>query len=221
MPSVPKPTIIRSARKSIAFHITPQGELVVKAPFFLPQFVIQQSINERLDWITKTVGKLEKRQVKTRQYVEGEEFLYLGKVYKLHLGIFSEISLTNDTLQFPEFLLFRVQKELENWYKRRAKEVITKRLEHYAQEMKAAYVGVRFSDTISKWGTCDAENNLQFNWRLVMTPLMVLDYVVIHELAHTTEKNHSWRFWALVRKHTPAYRQHRKWLNDNAHLLTF
>jgi predicted metal-dependent hydrolase len=91
---------------------------------------------------------------------------------------------------------------------------------HHGLKMNATHSGLMFSDTKSKWGTCMHDNRLQFNWRLVMAPRMVLDYVVIHELAHTKEKNHGRNFWAKVRAFTPAYRQHRKWLTDNAHLLT-
>lgn len=220
MSTILTPTIIRESRSSISIQITRSGEVVVKAPRFVPMFVINQFINSKEEWIIKNTKKFQKKKAGPKQYVQGETFWYLGNEHKLNLGDFTEISVTT-TFNFPKFLHFRIQKELEAWYKKQAKEIITKRLAYHTVHMKASYKSVMFSDTKSKWGTCGPDNDLQFNWRLVMVPLVVLDYVVIHELAHTTEKNHGEKFWKKVAANTPAYRQHRKWLNNHAHLLTF
>lgn len=220
MSQIPTPTIIRASRKTIALHITPRGEVVVKAPRFVPTFIINQFIHSKQDWIIEKTKKVEERKVTPKDYKEGELFFYLGKQYPLHIDTCKEISVT-DKLNYPSFLLFCIQKELERWYTRQAREILTQRVAYHAAKMGAEYKSIRFSDTKSKWGTCGPENDLQFNWRLVMVPLVVADYVVIHELVHTTEKNHGVNFWKQVRKFTPAYRQHKKWLNNHAHLLTF
>lgn len=212
--------IIRSHRSSIGIRITSDGEIVVTAPHVMPYFFIEKFLEERKDWINKTLAKVHAiPKVTKKKYQEGETFLYLGKTYKLHIDNFKAISLSNDLIQFPKVLLFRAQKELINWYVHQAKEKITQRVIYHAGKMEASYKSIFFSDTSSKWGTCTYDNRLQFNWRLIMTPLMVLDYVVIHELAHTTEKNHSHTFWNIVQQYTPAYRQHRNWLNQHAKLL--
>lgn len=211
--------IIRTARSSIGIQITNKGEIIVHAPLLTPGFLIDRFINEKKEWITKTVVKVQQRQIKNKIYQEGETFLYLGKTYSLHFGSYTEISLSN-VLQFPLGLQFRIEKELTTWYMHQAKTKITERVRYHAEKMETNYGQLLFSDTSSKWGTCTHENNLQFNWRLIMAPLMVLDYVVIHELAHTKEKNHQSSFWRLVGRYTPAYRQHRKWLANNGHLLT-
>lgn len=214
--------IIRSLRTTISLHITGDGKLIVKAPLFIPELVIQQFINNKKEWILKGLEKVSIRKAKPKEYKNGEVFLYLGREYQLRTGNYKEIVFTtSNTLRFPNFLLFRVQKELENWYKKKAKEIITERIKYRAGKMNAHYKSIIFSDTKSKWGTCGPENDLQFNWRLVMAPLVVVDYVVIHELVHTTEKNHSSKFWRKVAAATPAYRQHKKWLNSHSHLLTF
>lgn len=215
------PKIIREHRHSITIHITREGEVVVKAPRLLPMFAINQFIRAKEDWIAQKLKKFEVHPIKKKQYIEGEEFWYLGDIYKLHLTSFTQIKIVGDQLIFPKALLFRAPKELENWYKKQAQEIITRRVEFYSQKMKTAYTSLKFSDTKSKWGTCGPDNDLQFNWRLVMVPLMVLDYVVIHELVHTEEKNHGASFWRIVGRETPAFKQHRKWLNMHGHLLTF
>ncbi len=216
---IPEPKIIRSRRASLTIHIGPDGEVIVKAPLLVPNFVINRFVVEKEAWIKKTLEKINKRKPLKRMYNDGEEFLFLGKVYPLKLTNNLSVQLTENALLLPRAAHFRAQKELVSWYKAQAQSIITKRLAFYADKMQAHYKDLLFSDTKSKWGTCFPDNSLQFNWRLVMVPLMVLDYVVIHELTHTTEKNHGDAFWRRVRLFTPAYKQHRKWLEESAHLL--
>lgn len=218
--TIPQPQIIRSRRRSLSIEVTPDGEVIVKAPILAPKFMINQFIREKQSWIEKCLTILEKRKPLKRNYTEGEKFLFLGKSYPLHFHDGIKIGFKDDKLYFPKASVFRAKKEMTNWYMQQAKLFITKRVKHHAEKMDAEYSNLVFSDTKSKWGTCFPDNSLQFNWRLIMTPVMVLDYVVIHELTHTTEKNHGTSFWSKVRQYTPAYKQHRKWLNDNAHLLS-
>jgi len=142
-------------------------------------------------------------------------------VYKLKVGNYKNIHIDppTDGLNFPNFLIFRAKKELDSWYIKQAKEIITKRVEHYSKIMQTSYKNISFSDTKSKWGSCGPDNALQFNWRLIMAPPLVTDYVIVHELAHTIEKNHSRDFWKKVELYKPAYRQYRKWLETNSHRL--
>jgi predicted metal-dependent hydrolase len=218
---VNEPTIIRSNRSSITIQVTPKGEVIVKAPRFMPVFLIKQFIKSKQEWIDKHLEKMGGRRSVPKKFVEGEEFLYLGNMYMLHVGSYKEINAVDGVFQFPDFLSFRAEKEIHNWYIQKAKERIPERLEYHADQMDTHYTRVFFSDTISKWGTCWPDNSLQFNWRLIMAPIVVLDYVVIHELAHTIEKNHSNEFWKIVGKYTPAFKTHRKWLHNHAHLLHF
>jgi len=158
---------------------------------------------------------------KKKLYKNGEQFYYLGNIYTFKPAQTPEIILKEKQLLFPIAALFRAEKEITTWYISQAKDVIARRLLFHAEKMKKTYKSIRLSDTSSKWGTCFADNSLQFNWRLIMAPLPVLDYVVIHELTHTIHKNHRQDFWKEVQKYTPAYRQHRKWLNKNNNLLHF
>jgi len=203
----------------LTLHVSKNGEVLVKAPLLVPKFLIDRFVLEKKEWIQKTLEKVAKRKPPIRTYTEGEAFLFLGNAYKISYGDSKEIIPKDGIFHFPKALSFRAKKELETWYQKEAKEIITKRVEYQASKMHAHYKDIFFSDTQSKWGTCFTDNTLQFNWRLIMAPLIVIDYVVIHELTHTTEKNHKENFWRKVRLFTPAYRQHRKWLDQNAHLL--
>lgn len=218
--SILTPKIIRSNRASLSLQISSGGELIIKAPFFMPDMMIRHFIKNKEAWILKTLKKFEGREKKEKTYSEGEEFLFLGDIYKLHIGDSKEINVKNGILEFPDFMKFRIKKELTNWYMRQAKEYISERVEYMSKKMDTNYKNIRFSDTSSKWGSCFPDNSLQFNWRLIMTPITVINYVVIHELVHTKEKHHQDAFWRKVRLYTPAYKQHSKWLDLNKHLLS-
>ena len=108
---------------------------------------------------------------------------------------------------------------LESWYKQQARKIILERVHHYARVGEYTYQSVSLMSATTRWGSCSARKNLNFNWKLVMAPLEVLDYVVCHELAHLVELNHSRDFWERVRKIFPLYRQYRTWLKRHGHTL--
>jgi predicted metal-dependent hydrolase len=221
MAKLPEYTLVRSHRKTIALYIHPDGSLVVKAPLLVFQRTIDRFVEEHSAWIEQRLKLVEQRKPKvvTRKYVNGETFLYLGNEYILDIGQYKEIAAKDGKLQFPDFLQFRIKKELTDWYIRQARKIITEQVELYAKEMKASYLDLTFSDTKSQWGRCTHDNRLQFSWRLVMAPMLTLNYVVVHELAHTFQKNHAAGFWGKVRFYNPTYRQQRKWLEVHGHTL--
>ncbi len=107
-----------------------------------------------------------------------------------------------------------VREMLENWYKARAEEVIVRRVQHFADQLGWRMPKVLIRNQKKRWGSCNAKGELRFNWRLVMMPLRVLDYVVVHEMAHLKVLNHSPRFWALVEQIMPDYRARHRALHE-------
>ena len=212
-------TLQRSHRRSVAIQVAPTGTVIVKAPYLLPKFFIDQFVQKKESWIKKKIAVATKFPLQIKNtIVEGDTYYYLGSPYAIHIGNHKNITCTK-TIDFPKHLLFRGKTELTHWYITKAKQIITERVEYFATRMNTTYRRVSYSDTSSKWGSCAPDNSLQFNWRLVMAPIIVLDYVVVHELAHTKEKNHGSRFWQIVASQKPAYKQHRIWLKENANKL--
>ena len=174
--------IIRSKRRSIAITVKPDSTIIVKAPLLIPKFFIDKFIKNHEDWITKQLNHQPKST--NKKYENGEEFLFLGLKIKLQIGDYKEISVKNGKLFFPNFLQFRIQKQLTSWYIKQAKEIIAQQVDYYSKEMNTSYSGLTFSDTTSQWGSCSPDNHLQFSWRLIMTPSLTLNYVVEIGRAH-------------------------------------
>ena len=212
-------TIVRAHRKTMALHVLANGTIQVKAPYFIPGFMIRQFVKKHEHWIEQKKVLIAKKKGMEKTYQDGEPFLFLGNTYTFSTGNYTSIEIKDKKLLFPKALLFRAKKEMEQWYITQAKTIITKQTGLFAKEMGTEFVNITFSDTKSQWGRCTHDNRLQFSWRLVMTPLLVLNYVVVHELAHTMEKNHSVTFWRVVRRVMPSYKQQIKWLKTNGNTL--
>lgn len=106
-----------------------------------------------------------------------------------------------------------VQVPLLKWYRHQAEEYIKKRTREWAQKMQLSYNKIYIKDQSSRWGSCSTNRNLNFNWRAIMAPVPVIDYLIIHELSHLHEMNHSPAFWALVATYDTDYKTHRNFLN--------
>lgn len=111
------------------------------------------------------------------------------------------------------------QKSLEKVYREAASRYIPQRVAHYAPLVGVTYGRIFIRSQKTAWGSCSSAGNLSFNWKLMLAPPRVLDYVVVHELCHRIHMDHSAAFWASVEKILPDYREHRKWLRDYGQLL--
>jgi predicted metal-dependent hydrolase len=108
---------------------------------------------------------------------------------------------------------------LIGWYQEQAYQQISERVIWHSSLSGLKYNKIKLSGAQKRWGSCSVKGNLNFSWRLIMAPFRVIDYVVVHELAHLEEKNHSKRFWDKIKIMQPDYEQHKDWLKENRHLL--
>lgn len=215
-----KVKIKRSRRSSISLHIGRDGFVEVMAPYLIPQGFIKKFVENHSEWIEAKQALVRNSIRSPKKLTHGEKITYLGKDYSLEFGNYTKIEVKETSMFFPIGMKFRAKETLEKWYISQAKKIITEQVEYYSKKMDTSFTSVVYSDTKSKWGSCTSDNRLQFNWRLIMTPLLVLRYVVIHELAHTKEKNHSASFWRIVREANPSYKMQIKWLKENGNGLT-
>ena len=112
-----------------------------------------------------------------------------------------------------------IKDAVEKWYRERAREVITDKVTYFQQFIEKPVGEIRIKEQKSRWGSCSSQGNLNFNWKIVMAPDEIIDYLVVHELCHRLHMNHSKEFWDSVGKIIPDYKQREKWLKENGNLL--
>lgn len=221
--------IVRTKRvRTIGIKIL-QGRVVVNVPNRLPLADIENLVLRKRRWIEKKLGE---QAVNSSQhnkcYRHGETVTYLGEQYMLHItqqhhsNIYLDhqrcqlrISVANG-LDSHDYLL----DILTDWYKQMALAHLSQRVEHFAPMVGAWPKQVKVRRCKSRWGSCSTLGNINFNWLLIMAPPAVVDYVVVHELCHLIEHNHSPRFWQLVALVMPGYQQHWEWLKQHGQSLT-
>ncbi len=201
-----------SRSRSVKIHVERDGTVVVTTPERFATSRIPRYVEEARSWIenrlleVKTKPQLfsetqvyffgEPRELITTDNMDGEVIVRGNKIYVSPITV-SKLA---------------VKTLIEKWLKHRCSEYCLERLELLARKMGVEYRGVRFKQQKTCWGSCSSDKNLNFNWRLIHAPKEVIDYVIIHELAHTVHLNHSHAFWDLVAKYDPDHPFHRGWL---------
>lgn len=183
--------IIRSNRKTLAIQINPDLSVTVRAPIYASQREIGRILKEKEGWIQKHIEKIREQEAK-RKEMYGEKGEY-GK------------SAEREYLSNEE-----IHKLAE-----KALEYIPKRVSYFAKQIGVTYGKITIRNQKTRWGSCSSKGNLNFNCLLMLTPPEVIDYVVVHELCHRKEMNHSGAFWAEVEKVLPDYKEQVKWLKEN------
>jgi predicted metal-dependent hydrolase len=215
--------IIRSRRKTIAVEITKEGGVLVRAPLKLARREVLAFVHQSSGWIARKLAQARVLQEErtARRFREGELFPYLGEQHCLRYVAGGEyLRKENGEFLLGADLSARAGDLFRTWYRARAREILEDRVAQFALRMGLTCRSLRITDAKERWGSCNAAGSLNFAWRLVMVPPPVIDYVIVHELSHLVEMNHSRRFWGRVGRILPDYAQRRKWLRENEHLLT-
>lgn len=208
--------LFRSRRRTIGLEITHDAKLVVRAPHRVSLEYIQNVLFRKADWILRKQiqAKERKAQNPPKRFIEGESFYYLGRTYQFKLTDVDAINLT-DCLEFPKIFISDARQHLIQWYRLQAYEKIKERVDYYSKITGLVYSKIKISDAAKRMGSCSAQGNLNFSWRLIMAALENIDYVVVHELIHLDERNHSRNFWEKVGAILPDYREKDSWLKQN------
>ena len=214
--------IIRTKRKTIALQVTDDAKLIIRAPFNRDDETIAEIVSKHRRWVEKKQKEVSTRNQKLspKEFVNGEGFLYLGRYYKLNIvEDQSEPLKCGGAFYLSRYALPHAQEVFIQWYKDKAFEKISERVDLYAKKRGLKYNKINITNAQKRWGSCSSKGNLNFSWRLVMAPLPVLDYVVIHELVHLEERNHGRSFWDKVKMLMPDHKKQRDWLKRNGYLL--
>lgn len=180
---------------------------------------------ENAAWVIEKKRKYDsyREDAPERQFEPGATFPYLGDSYEVVIERRPSSDVGENTFRLAEHHVEQtsVKRALETLYRRKARDVFEERADLYADEMAVEYETIELRNQRTRWGSCSTSGTLSLNWRLMMAPPDVIDYIIIHELAHLREPNHTDAFWSLVTEHDPAYKDHAEWLEKHSTRLIF
>jgi len=183
-------------------------------------------LKEKASWVLRQRDKYARyrAQMPERRFEEGETFPVLGKEREVVVGnaLFSHVSGDHIYLGQSAVEDTSIKEELERLYRKEARRHFTERAEHFSDVLGVSYQKIQIRNQKTRWGSYSTRTGtLSLNFRLLMAPPDIVDYVIVHELAHAEHPNHGPRFWRLVEKHVPDYEEKNEWLKENGTRLIF
>lgn len=211
--------IIRSNRKTIALVVNTNGELIVRAPHIASNMEIDSFVAEKQGWISKKINSVATFDEKYSSITmsTGDVVPFVGEDYIVELCDTQEIVFDDKVIKLPNSE--QSKDVLTEYLKKQALFIISERVERYSRLMGVQATSIKITDAKHRWGSCSQNNSLNFAWRLVMCPISVIDYVVVHELSHIDYKNHSKQFWVRVRTVLPKFELEQNWLKANRKII--
>ncbi len=213
-----------AARRKVTITVERDRSVIVHAPVGISDEKLHEIVESKRFWIFEKLHNGQKYKVLPhppgKELVNGEGVFYLGRSYRIEV-----VDTDTSEIQFAQrFLIPRSyapqhKTVLQEWYIERAKETILPRVRRYAKRLGVEFKKARIVDNRYRWGSCTIRNNVNFNWRLIKAPMFVINYVVIHELVHLIESNHTPEFWSIVAAQTATMEKARAWLRDNGQIL--
>lgn len=209
--------IIRSNRKTLSLSVTKEGELIVRAPLHLKDEKIHKFIEEKKGWIEKSLAKIKARN-SFKDDFDFKNYIYLlgekGSVNDFNMAVGKTPTKPAKTQTNSSFNVV-----YEKLYRNYAKKYLPKRVEEIAKEIGLTYKELKICKSKRIWGSFNKDGTMKLNFKLVILPKPLIDYVIVHELCHGVQLNHSPKFWALVGQALPNYKQLKKELENYGFLL--
>jgi predicted metal-dependent hydrolase len=216
-----------SRRKTIAIHIDTSSNIIVKAPIGTDKNNLKGLVESKSKWIINKLDEMQDYQVQKRTYKNGELFLFLGKEYPLDIITdktieHNRVEIINNSLRVITNTKDKdyIKELIEEFYRKQTRLVIDRRVRYYQKYFTIEPNNIRVKKQKTRWGSCSSLRNLNFNLKLSMAKLSVIDYIVVHEMSHLIHLNHSKDFWNLVGSVLPNYTDEKDWLKRNGRRLT-
>jgi predicted metal-dependent hydrolase len=211
-----------SNRKTLGITVERDRRVVVRAPHHVSPETIERVVLTKQQWIREKLHHTQKYPAvrPTKEFVSGESLLYMGVQYRL-----SVVDEDIEGICFEqEFIISRKNRAeahelFKAWYMNQATSIIKPLAFQYAERLGVQFSECKVSEMKYRWGSCTPKDNIIFNWRIVKAPLYVIHYLVVHELAHLLEGNHSRRFWTIVSLQAPQYQKAKEWLKNHGAAL--
>ena len=219
--------LIRTNRRKTASIKVAEGKVSVIVPKTLSIKDINALVEEKQSWIKQKLAiQNDAPKIKSTKFVEGESFTYLGNNYNLKIESDShphfKIQQDNFVVSVKDPRINNapdIQQIMSKWYQQQAEIILVEKTEKYSEIIDVTPSKITIKSFKARWGSCSIHGNIQYNWKIIMAPEYIINYLVIHELCHLLHHNHSPLFWQTVAKYHPDYKESKAWLKTNANLL--
>lgn len=213
--------VVSTKRKKSASIIIKKDLVQIVVPESLSKSRVDELIKKRMPWIKKKLLEQSKKSILVpKEFVNGESFSYLGKNYRLKIISDKEpgVKITDGKIYVSgaKEKKTKIKSLLINWYKKCALEKLQEKTNRYSKIINVFPNSVSIKTYKARWGTCSLRGDITYNWKLIMAPHKIIDYVVIHELCHLLEHNHSTRYWQNVKSICPDHKDRKEWLRLHA-----
>ena len=217
---------IRTDRVKSASIDVEDNLVKVTVPKNLSDERIEELIKGRILWIKQKLALQATAIIsKPKEYVDGEAFAYLGRNYRLKCANGTEESVKlrsgylNVTTKNGKRNSEHIKAAIEQWYRTKALSRLIDKTNRYSAILKVEPTSINLKDYKAMWGSCSPKGVVSYNWRIILAPHKIVDYIVVHELCHLIEPNHSSKYWKQVRSVIPDYENSKEWLKNNGSSL--
>jgi predicted metal-dependent hydrolase len=221
----------KKRRRTLALYVESVGKIRVLVPMRTSVETIRRMFEDRQHWIAKRLSEIETSPSSPQKFKDGAVFSYLGQPHILHITRDplspQTCSAENGQLNLnlhssaDEQANEDARLEIQLWYKKKAKEILKERTDYWSATLGLKCRSLKVGSPLRQWGSCSPANDIRYNWRIVLAPLDLIDYLVVHELCHIAHKNHSRRFWTLLASAIPDWQTRRKRLRAFDPALVF
>lgn len=203
-------------RRALEITVDRGGELILSAPPDVADVTLRDFVQRKRMWVYKQLARKEalNRETRRKVFVDGENFTYLGRTYRLRLvdECDAAVKLQGGRFVMQKALASTGREHLIRWYCERARPWLWAKMQDYASRMEVTPAGIRVQDLGYRWGSCGKGALLYFHWKTILLPARIAEYVVVHEMAHLLEQHHTPEFWRRVERAMPDFERRKVWL---------
>jgi predicted metal-dependent hydrolase len=211
-------SLTQTNRKTLSIYVEPDGSVTVRAPRNVDLDKINTIVNLKRPWIYRSIAELEElnRTKVHRSVANGEGYLYMGKSYRLKIekDLKNPLSLSQGFFMLDESQTHKAKEHFVAFYKEKGKKHITERVSFFRKKLGVEPKSVRIMELGKRWAS-RSKKGVNFHWKVMLAPMSVIDYIIVHELAHLRREGHRPQFWEIVESVIPNYAEKMNWLREN------